>query len=314
MKPINVLFLGTSSFSTYVLEFLLSHSRFQVEAVLTKVDQISGRGMKLHPSPVRVTAQKHSIPVQTLSSFKDQNAIKKFLKNFHIDVVIVVSYGLIIPSYFLNWFSNRIVNIHTSLLPKWRGAAPIQHALLKGDQSTGVTLQEISPKLDAGDIIHQVSFPISHSMDATNIYQKMTELACSLLSQYLPLYLDGQIQVTPQDSSLVTYAPKIQKSQLKIQWTDTALKVFNQIRAFTMDGGAFALYNQKRIKIFKSELSMEHQGKAGQVLLYDKYKGLLVACQTGAIYLQEVQLESKKRQSVQTWMRGFAVEKGADFE
>ena len=237
------------------------------------MDQISGRGMKLRPSLVRVTAQKHSIPVQTLSSFKDQNAIKKFLKNFHIDVVIVVSYGLIIPSYFLNWFSNRIVNIHTSLLPKWRGAAPIQHALLKGDQSTGVTLQEISPKLDAGDIIHQVSFPISHAMDATSIYQKMTELACFPIIQYLPLYLDGQIQVTPQDSSLVTYAPKIQKSQLKIQWTDTALKVFNQIRAFTMDGGAFALYNQKRIKILSQSYLWSIKEKLDKCYFMTNTKG-----------------------------------------
>ncbi len=312
MTPIKVLFLGTPEFSKNCVEKLSQNSQFKIQAVLTKPDIPSGRGLKKRASPVKMWAEAKNIPVFTPKTFQDEAQIK-FIKNFDIDIVLIISYGLIIPDYFLNWFPDRVVNVHTSLLPRWRGAAPVPHCLLAGDKVTGITLQKVIQKLDAGDIIHQIQIPILPHMNSIDIYNQMESLTQSLLIEILPLYLKGKIKTLSQDELKTTYAPKIQKSQLKIKWTWSAVKILNSIRAFASEGGMYAFYQGKRIKIFQAEMSLK-EGDAGLVLDYNKEKGLLVACGEKSLYLKEVQLEGKKKQKIQEFILGCMIRKGQKFE
>lgn len=311
MNPIKVLFLGTPEFSKKCLESLFQDAQFKIQAVWTRPDAPSGRGLKLRPSPVKKWAAGRSIPVWTPQTLKEKKSVE-FIKQVNIDVVVVVGYGLILPRYFLNWFLDKAVNIHTSLLPRWRGAAPVPHCLLAGDSMTGATLQKISAQLDAGGIIHQLSFPILSHMSSEDVYRQMEEKAVDLLTNTLPLYLKGQIQAQPQDESKAVYAPKIQKSQLRVNWSCSALKIMNSIRAFACDGGMHAFYKEKRVKIFQAQISPQ-QGGAGCILDINE-KGILVACRQDSLYLQEVQLAGKKRQPSSSFIRGFQIEKGQKFE
>ena len=292
MDPIKVLFLGTSEFSKNCLEKILLNPQFKIQAVFTKPDAFSGRGLKKRPSSVKKWATAQKIPVFTPHTFKDPVNLEFILK-FDIDIVIIISYGFIIPLYFLKWFPDRVLNVHASLLPRWRGAAPVPHCLLAGDSVTGLTLQKTVLKLDAGDIIHKISIPILQNMDSIDIYQQMERCIPELLFSVVPCYLAGKIKLLPQNEKWATYAPKIQKSQLKVNWGESALKILNSIRAFSSESGVFTFFQGKRFKIFRAEISSE-SGNKGEILGYNK-KGLLTACGQGALYLKVVQLEGKKK-------------------
>lgn len=291
----------------------MGDSQFAVQAVVTKPEKTSGRGMKLHSSPVYTLAKKMNIPVWTPSSLKDSKPLE-LLKSLDISAVVVVDYGLILPSYLLNWFSDRVFNIHTSLLPRWRGAAPIVHCLLAGDKKTGVTLQKMVPRLDAGDIIYQLDFDISDQMNSLDILKKMESLSFQLISRYLPLYLNGEISSVSQDESLATYAPKIEKSQLKINWSEFAGDLFNKVRAMVIKNGVYTLYQELRLKIWSADYDNEsHQEKFGKIVSYHE-KGLKVACGQGHLYLKEVQLEGRKIQKIAPFLRGFPLKTGHIFD
>ena len=311
MDPIKVLFLGTSEFSKNCLEKIILNPQFKIQAVFTKPDAFSGRGLKKRPSSVKKWAAEQKIPVFTPYTFKDP-ANLKFILKFDIDIVIMISYGFIIPLYFLKWFPDRILNVHASLLPRWRGAAPVPHCLLAGDSVTGLTLQKTVLKLDAGDIIHKISIPILQNMDSIDIYQQMEKCVPELLFSAIPRYLTGKIKLLPQNEKLATYAPKIQKSQLKVNWGESALKILNSIRAFSSESGVFTFFQGKRFKIFRAEISLE-SGNRGEILGYNK-KGLLTACGQGALYLKVVQLEGKKKQKIEEFMKGYPLKKGEKFE
>ena len=305
----NILFFGTTSFSHKCLNHLMEDSQFAVQAIVTKPQQSSGRGMRLQPSPVYTLAKKMNIPVWTPSSLKDSSVLKP-LQSFDISAVVVVDYGLILPPYLLKWFSDRVFNIHTSLLPRWRGAAPIVHCLLAGDQKTGVTLQKMVSRLDAGNIIYQLDFDISDQMNALDVLKKMEILSLQLLSQHLPLYLEREISPTSQDESQVTYAPKIDKSQLKINWSESSKNLFNKVRAMVIKNGVYTSYQGLRLKIWSAGYDDEsHQEDFGKIILYND-KGLKVTCGQGHLYLKEVQLEGRKAQKIAPFLRGFSLKIG----
>ena len=311
MDPIKVLFLGTSEFSKNCLETMALNPQFKIQAVFTKPDTFSGRGLKKHPSSVKKWAIEKNIPVFTPHTLKDSVSLEFILK-FDIDIVMIISYGFIIPLYFLKWFPDRILNVHASLLPRWRGAAPVPHCLLAGDSVTGLTLQKTVLKLDAGDIIHKISIPISQNMNSVDIYQQMEKCIPELLFSAVPHYLKGKIKLLPQNENLATYAPKIKKSQLRVRWEEPALKVLNSIRAFSSEGGVFTFFQGKRFKIFRAEISSE-SGSKGEILGYEK-KGLLTACGQGALYLKEVQMEGRKKQKIEEFIKGCRLKKGEKFE
>ena len=311
---IKVLFLGTSVFAEKCLKYLIENTQFQVQGVITKGRKASGRGMRLCSSPVYDLAQKQALKILTPSSFKNPKDVEQ-VKSWGAEAVVVCAYGLIIPSYFLNWFSDRIVNIHTSLLPRWRGASPVSRCILSGDQKTGVTLQKLSERLDAGDIIHKLSFALSEDMDAQDVLLKMEGLSFDLLGRYFPMYLKGEIQPQAQEESEAVYAEKVHKSELKIDWSQKASEIFNQVRAFVIHGGAYTLYKGRRVKIFKTEQgSNKSFSKKGRVMSYDPLQGLEVVCGSGSLYLKEVQIEGRKRQSIHTALRGFEFKIGSVFE
>lgn len=308
-----VLFFGTTEFSHKCLSHLIEDSQFLVQTVVTKPPQTAGRGMKLKVSPTYTLAEKMGIPVLTPASLKDSSFLEP-LSSLEIDAVIVVDYGLILPPYLLNWFSDRVFNIHTSLLPRWRGAAPISHCLLAGDKKTGVTLQKMVSRLDAGDIIYQLEFDILDQMDSLDLIQKMEDLSFQLLSKYLSLYLKGGIQAIPQEEAQVTYAPKIEKSQLNINWSQSSKDLFNQVRAMVIKNGVYTFYQGLRLKIWSAMYDNEsHQEDFGKILLYND-KGLKVACGQGHLYLKELQLEGRKTQKIAPFLRGFPLKMGCIFD
>ena len=328
MKPIKVLFFGTSDFSKNCLQFLLSDSQFQIQAVVTKLPAPSGRKLKPTLSPVHVLAEKEQIKFFTPGTLNDPKEVKKLIQ-LNVDVLIVVAYGMILPPSLLNHFADRVVNIHASLLPKWRGASPIQHCLLSGDKETGVTLQKVAQKVDTGDIIHQIDFPLSASMSAVDVLEKMESLSQILLSRFLPLYLKKEIKPVHQDESKASYAGKIKNSQLKIDWSKSAKFISNQIRAFTINGGVYTFYKKKRLKIFKSTIientthsylklnkfKVDKNFKMyGIIENYDKKYGLKIICGEGSIALTELQMQGKKKQNIHEFMRGFRIQKGERME
>jgi len=313
LSKFNILFFGTTAFSCKCLNHLMKDPQFSVQAVVTKPEKSSGRGMALQSSPVYMLARKSNIPVWTPSSLKDSKVLEP-IQSLNISAVIVVDYGLILPSYLLNWFSNRVFNIHTSLLPRWRGAAPIVHCLLAGDQKTGVTLQKMVSRLDAGDIIYQLDFDISEQMNSLDILKKMEPLSFQLLSRYLPLYFKGEIFTKPQEESQATYAPKVEKSQLKINWTESSKNLFNKVRAMVIKNGVYTFYQGLRLKVWSVEYDNEsHQADFGEIVLCND-KDLKVACGQGHLYLKEVQLAGKKAQKIVPFLRGFPLKIGHVFD
>ncbi len=312
VKSIKVLFFGTTEFSYKCLNHLIEDPQFLVQAIVTKPQQTAGRGMKLKSFPVYTLAKKMNIPVWTPVSLKDSSLLEP-LSSLEIDAVIVVDYGLILPPYLLNWFPDRVFNIHTSLLPRWRGAAPISHCLLAGDTKTGVTLQKMVSRLDAGDIVYQLDFDISDQMDSLNLIQKMEGLSFQLLSKYLLLYLKGEIQAVPQEETQVTQAPKIEKSQLSLNWSHSSKDLFNQVRAMVIKNGVHTFYQGLRLKVWSAMYDNEsHPEDFGKILLYND-KGLKVACGQGHLYLKEVQLEGRKPQKIAPFLRGFPLKIGHVF-
>ena len=298
VNKIKVLFLGTSEFSKNCLENLFQNSHFEVQEVWTKPDSPSGqRGLRLTPSPVKKFCLEKSISCFTPDIFPAEGSI-----DLDVDVVVVVGYGFLIPSYFLNQF--KVVNIHTSLLPRWRGAAPVAHCLIHGDSKTGVTLQEVVPQLDAGDIIRQIEFSISSEMNSLDVLKKMEGLAKELLIQTLPFYLKNKIQTQKQDESLVTYAPKIKNSDLKIDWKNSAQRISQSMRAFVSEGGMYTYYGKQRVKIFRAEI-VNFKGSPGCVL--ECSRNLIIACGNEALSIKDIQREGKKRQPIEEFMRGFKV-------
>lgn len=298
-KLVKILFLGTSEFSKHCLRILLSDPQFQVEAVVTKFQ-------KLKSSPVYILAEQNNIKIFTPSS-SNQLKSASWISTLNVDIAVMAGYGIILPPAFLKNF--HTVNIHASLLPKWRGAAPIQHCLLAGDKVTGLTLQKTEKKMDTGDIIYQICFPISEKMSAIDILEKMKFLSQNLLCNILPLYLKKEIEPISQKESEASYAPKIEKKDLKVDWSFPASSIFNRIRALVLNGGVYTFYKKKRLKIFKSAIIKE-RGPAGSIIGYDKEYGLKIACGKDAIALLEVQMEGRKRQNIHTFMRGFRIQPG----
>ena len=309
----NTLFLGTSLFAQKCLEHLVNDSQFKLQSVITRPPQKAHRGMKLQDSPVSLYAKENNIRLHAPSSFKNKDEIE-FIKKLDIDVVIVVAYGVILPAYFLDWFPDRVVNIHTSLLPRWRGASPVTSCLLSGDLQTGVTLQKVSVKMDAGDIIHQLSFEVSPQMNSKDLLKKMEPLACQLLSKFLPLYLKGEITPQAQDQAQITLSKKIDKKELQIDWSQSSHIIHNQVRAFILHKGAYTFYKGLRLKVLQSVGDEKSVSTTpGQVMSFQENKGLQVACGKGSLWIQVVQLEGKKPQEILAFLRGFEIGVGSSF-
>ena len=310
MKPIRILFFGTPEFARFHLESLIKDERYEVVAVITQPDRPAGRKMQLQASPVCKLAEEFQLKVLKPESLKDEEALQQILA-FEVDAVAVVAYGQIIPRKLLDHYPNKIVNVHGSLLPRWRGAAPIQRALMAGDLETGVSLQVMVFELDAGDVIAERKMELPENLNAVQLHDELKTLGAELLCNELFNYLQGELKVTAQDSSKVTHAAKIQKSETKINWSKSAIEIHNHIRGLAMGPFAWSELDGLKVKLHKSIL-VQAEGQPGQVLEASGDK-LRVACGQGALDVLEIQPESKPRMDVKSFLLGREISKGAHF-
>ncbi|MBN8537341.1 MAG: methionyl-tRNA formyltransferase [Deltaproteobacteria bacterium] len=257
MSQIRVCFLGTPEFAVTSLKALLEDEHFEVVGVVTQPDRPAGRKLSLTPSPVKVLAQNNGLKVLAPESLKDNRLILDAIKTWGAEIAVVVAFGQILSEEFMSSFSLGAVNVHASLLPRWRGAAPIQRAIQYGDLETGVALQKMVKKLDAGDIIGIRKTTIPTEMTALELQDQLAFLGADLLRVDLMDYIRGNLAPVKQNEENVLLAKKIDKLESEIKWSLSALEIHNQVRALTMGPGSYTFFEGKKIKIHKTLWSKE---------------------------------------------------------
>ncbi len=305
-----IIFFGTPEFSAQVLEFLIRHD-VNVVAVITKPDQPKGRSNKPIPTPVKVVAQNqtppiplHQPPLVSAPEFADT------LKQYDADLFVVVAYGEIIKQHLLDMPHLGCINVHPSLLPKYRGAAPIQRSIINGELVTGVTIMHMARKMDAGDIIEVVEVPIEPNITFPELEQTLCSAGCQSLLHVLQQFEENKnnVKQIPQDHEKATYAPKIELEDCELNWSLPALQLHNLIRGVTPDPGAWCYVTlrgqRKRLRILSSDVVSDEQGSPGKILVYGK-EGFVVACGDQALRIISLQLEGKKAMSAKEFMHGY---------
>lgn len=296
-----VVFMGTPEFSVPVLESLVKHH--EVIAVYTQPARPAGRGNKLIPSPVQQKAESFGIPVYTPISLRKGTAADEF-KALNADVAVVCAYGLILPKKVLEAPKKGCINIHASLLPRWRGAAPIQRAIEAGDKETGITIMQMDEGLDTGDMLLKGVVEITNDTTASQLHDALSQKGSELIIRAL------EENPTPQKQPLegITYAEKIQKSEAYIDWFMDAEKIKNKIMAFNPYPAAHFIYKGERIKVFNARVeTTDSKAPAGEIL----DSNLLIACRGGtALRLTELQREGKKKMAAEDFLKGFELKKG----
>lgn len=307
--------MGTAELSCASLEKLAADARFKIFAVVTQPDKPKGRDLKLTPSPVKVVAQKLDLPVLQPLKARDEKFIAE-LRELKPDLMVVVAYGQILPQALLDVPSHGCLNVHTSLLPKYRGAAPIQWAIADGNAETGVTIMKMDAGLDTGPVLATRRTPIQAADDSQILHDRLAQLGAELLVETIPAYVAGKIQPQPQPAEGSTYAAKIKKEDGKIDWNLPAEKIWHRLRAFTPWPGAFTFFQVETkpqlLKIWKAEV-VERSGQAGEVLAADK-TGIVVGCGQGALRILELQREGGKRLTAEQFLAGFPLKAGLKFE
>lgn len=294
-----IIFMGTPIFAAGILENLLENG-IEISLVVSQPSKKVGRKQVLTPTPVQVVAEKHGIEVFQPASVKTDFAP---IVDLNPDLIITAAYGQLVPDEVLNAPSIDCINVHGSLLPKYRGGAPIHYSVLNGDEKTGVTIMQMVSKMDAGDIISQAEFPITKSDTTTIVHDKMIEVAKELLLNTLPSVLADEYETRPQDESLVTYSPNIQKEQEKIVWDNPADIVHNQIRGLSSWPGAYTNLDGKRFKIYLSELTTRvSTNKPGSIASVDE--AIYVNCQDYQVKLVRIQPAGKKQMNATDFTRG----------
>ncbi len=310
MQGLRIIFAGTPDFAAPALAALIEAGH-EIVLVLTQPDRPSGRGMKLKASPVKELALEHDIEVFQPETLKDSRAQSR-IEDTKADVIIVAAYGLIIPTNVLNMPRLGCFNIHASLLPRWRGAAPIQRSLLAGDEETGVTIMEVVPALDAGAMISKGVVPITELDTAQTLHDALAKTGADLMVKAMEnLSKNGTLASTPQDDSLVTYAEKLQKSEATIDWNKSADAISKQVRAFNPFPVATAMLNGEVCRIWMAT-KKSGKGLAGQVVATNET--IDVACGEGVLSIHELQLPGGKRLKAREFLTGRQLPAGTQFE
>jgi methionyl-tRNA formyltransferase len=311
--------MGTAELSCASLEKLTGDKTVQIAAVVTQPDKPKGRELKLTPSPVKVLAEKSNLPVLQPLKARDELFIDE-LRDLKPDLIVVVAYGQILPPAILDLPRFGCLNVHTSLLPKYRGAAPIQWAIANGDAETGVTIMKMDAGLDTGPMLATRRTRILPTDDSQVLHDRLAQLGADLLSETIPAYVAGNISPTPQPATGSTYAAKIKKEDGRIDWSQPAQQIWNRLRAFTPWPGAFTYLSGEAsagraspvfLKIWKAEV-VEQTGPAGRVLSADK-TGIVVGCGKGALRILELQREGGKRLPAEPFLAGCPIKAGEIF-
>ncbi len=300
-----IIFAGTPDFAVPALQMLID-SEHDVCAVYTQPDRPSGRGKKLKPGPVKQLAVDAGLAVFQPETFKDPQQIQQ-LRSFDADLLVVVAYGMILPQEVLDIAKLGSINIHGSLLPRWRGAAPIQRAIMAGDKETGITIMKMVRKLDAGDMLHKEKCEIGDQETASQLHDKMAKLGAIGLAKTLPLIESGTVIAEPQDESLVTYAEKLHKSEAQVDWTRSAAELARKVRGLNAWPVAQTVLNGQVLRIWQAQaLDVDVQQTPGEVLA-NKEKVFDVATGKGVLRLQEIQLPGGKRISARSFLNAHDV-------
>ncbi len=302
-----IVFFGTSSFAARTLHYLIEQG-VEVVAVVTRPDRPKGRSMHLSPPPVKELCQHLALPLPIHQPEKASTPeFENVLRSYQADLFVVVAYGEIIKQHLLDLPKMGCINIHGSLLPKYRGAAPIQRALMDGVAETGMTIIKMTQKMDAGDILAMGSIPVTECMTFGELEPQLCQLGCELVLRVIHQFETGTTHSIPQDHTQMTFAPKITPQEEQIDWTRSAKEIHNLIRALSpLPSAWFHLIigaDQKRIKVKKSLAIPQLSGTPGAILQMDK-QGWIVACGQGALQLLEVQPEGKKAMSAQQFVLG----------
>ncbi len=308
-----VIFMGTPEFSVPILQALIDDETLEVTAVVTQPDRKVGRKQILTPSPVKQLAETYEIPVLQPEKLSGSEEMQEIL-DLAPDLLITAAYGQFVPTKLLKAPTYGAINVHASLLPKYRGAAPIHYAILKGEEKTGVTIMYMEKVMDAGNIISQREIPITDADDTGTLFEKLSLLGRDLLMDTLPAIFAGENESIVQDEAEVSFSPMISKEQEKIDWNQTAREIFNQVRALRPAPGAYTLLEGERFKIWDTEVIGETTDKEpGTVIQLDK-EDLYVASGEGTVLsLKEVQPAGKKRLNVVNYLAGADLEEGAQF-
>ncbi|HMN67076.1 MAG TPA: methionyl-tRNA formyltransferase [Bdellovibrionales bacterium] len=313
MSRIRAVFLGTPDIARHCLAALIKDEHFEIVGVVSQPDRPAGRKLQLQPSPVKELVLPLGIPVLTPENVNDP-AVLAQIAAWKAEVAIVVAFGQILKNAFLNMFPQKVVNVHASLLPRWRGAGPIQRALMNGDPESGVSLQVVVRKMDAGPVLGTRKFKQPPEMNAFQAYERCQELATELLEVDLMDYLRGNLTPVPQDESQVTYAAKIDKAESEFDWSRSAMELQNLVRGLAMGPVAQTRRDGKILKIHRTVVvpGKSATARPGQVLEATD-KSLIVQCGQDSLQLLEVQPESRSKMPITEYLRGYPVKPGDQF-
>ncbi len=302
-----IVFMGTPSLSGQILKSIYQNG-YEIEAVYTQPPTASHRGQKVNKSPVHIMSEILNLPVRTSASL-DNEEEKNFLKNKNISLGVVVAYGQILKKDFLDIVKYGWINIHYSLLPKYRGAAPIQRAIMDRESSTGISIMRMDEKLDSGPICNQYPINILENENSEELANRLSTLASEKIMENIDNIFEGKAIFKEQDDNKSTYAKKIEKNEGKINWEDSAEVIIGKINGLYPNPGAWFMFNGERYKILKAEISYT-KGKVGLVL--SQY--LDVACGENAIRILEIQRQGKKVQKSKEFLLGSSIKKDTNLK
>jgi methionyl-tRNA formyltransferase len=315
MTPPRIVFMGTAELACTSLAALADSSVGQVVAVVTQPDRPKGRDLKLQPSPVKLEALRRSLPVLQPERARNPE-FAECLASLRPDLIVVAAYGQILPASLLALPRFGCINVHTSLLPKYRGAAPIQWAILEDEPETGVTIMKMDAGLDTGDILTQATTSIDPTDNAQTLHDRLAQMGAALLLETIPGYLAGNITPRPQPKEGMSYARKIAKGDGQLDWNQPARVLWNRVRAFTPWPGAFTYLpgegNPRLLKVWTAEVEDAYSGPPGGILRIEK-TGIVVGCGQQALRLLSVQREGGRRLTAQEFWAGQSLKEGEFF-
>ena len=311
MSALRVVFMGTAPLSCASLQALIDSPEFEVVAAVTQPDRPKGRDLKVQPSPVKEFAQRANIPVLQPERAREEEFVQQ-VRGLAPDMVCVAAYGQILPRALLDLPRFGCVNVHTSLLPKYRGAAPIQWSILNDEPETGVTIMKVDAGLDTGDILAQERTRILPEDTSQSLHDRLATMGAQLLLRTLPDYISGKIQPRPQAAEAATYAPKIKKEDGHIDWSQPARSIWNRVRGLIPWPGAFTFLPAEAkpvlLKLWQAEIA-DVSGPPGQLLQADK-TGVVVGCGQQALRLLLLQREGGRRLTPQQFLAGHPLQPG----
>ncbi|HOI15398.1 MAG TPA: methionyl-tRNA formyltransferase [Geobacteraceae bacterium] len=309
MTPLRVIFMGTPQFACPTLQRLIDRGD-EIPAVVTQPDRPKGRGQKSVPPPVKELAERHGLPVLQPIKVRAPEFIES-VREMNPDVVVVVAFGRILPKALLEIPRYGCINVHASLLPRYRGAAPLNWCIINGETETGVTTMLMDVGLDTGDMLLKKATPIDPDEDTSSLHDRLSLIGADLLHETLDLLVQGKLVPEKQDDALSCYAPMLKKEDGLIDWTRDARTIRNLVRGMTPWPGAFTYLDGKLVKVYRARIG-EGEGAPGTVLDAGR-DGIEVACGGGSLLLDELQLEGKKRLPVRDFLAGCRIAPGTAF-